>query len=143
MRELQIEGELLSGYKNSARKFKETFLQHVGAKDYSRDDVYNVEETGVNWKAQPSKSLASKRESTATGFKVNKERATAMVCVNASGAHILQLLVIGKSKKPHCFKSVSCLHTLYKVQKSSWRNSALFSDSQVLYRLHSQHQETL
>ncbi|GFV99531.1 jerky-like protein [Trichonephila clavipes] len=53
IRELQIEGESLSGDKNSAHKFKETFLQSVAEASYSRDDVYNVDETGVNWKALP------------------------------------------------------------------------------------------
>ncbi|GFY50029.1 jerky-like protein [Trichonephila inaurata madagascariensis] len=106
IRELQIKGESLSGHKNSAHQFKETFLQSVEEEGYSRDDVYNVDETGVNWKALPRKSLASKRESTAPGFKVSKERVTTMVCANASGTHSLPLLVIGKSKKSHCFKNV-------------------------------------
>ncbi|GFY31675.1 hypothetical protein TNCV_4199861 [Trichonephila clavipes] len=43
----QIEGESLSGDKNSAHKFKETFLLSV-EEGYSTDDVYNVDETGVN-----------------------------------------------------------------------------------------------
>ncbi|GFY69408.1 HTH CENPB-type domain-containing protein [Trichonephila inaurata madagascariensis] len=104
----------------------ETYLQHV-EEGYSRDDVYKVDETRENWKAlQQKKSLASKRESTAPGFKVNKERVTAMVCANASGTHTLPLLVIGKSEKPPCFKNVSCLPTLYKAQKSAWMNSAFF-----------------
>ncbi|GFW38882.1 HTH CENPB-type domain-containing protein [Trichonephila clavipes] len=38
IQELQIEGESLSCDKNSAYKFKETFLQHV-EEGYSRDDV--------------------------------------------------------------------------------------------------------
>ncbi|GFT59833.1 jerky-like protein [Trichonephila clavipes] len=59
IRELQIEGESLSGDKNSAHKFKEAFLQSV-EEGYSRDDVYNVDETGLNWKALPRKSFASK-----------------------------------------------------------------------------------
>ncbi|PRD35490.1 UNVERIFIED_CONTAM: Jerky-like protein [Trichonephila clavipes] len=57
------------------------------------------------------------------GFKMgvhssSKEGVTSMVCANASGTHSLPLLVIGKSKKPCCFKNVSCLPTLYKMQKS-------------------------
>ncbi|GFW74353.1 jerky-like protein [Trichonephila clavipes] len=44
IRELQIEGDM-----NSAHKLKETFLQYVEEEGYSRDDVYNVDETGVNW----------------------------------------------------------------------------------------------
>ncbi|GFW72401.1 HTH CENPB-type domain-containing protein [Trichonephila clavipes] len=38
-------------------------------REIRRDDVYKVDETGVNWKALPSKSLASKQESTARGAK--------------------------------------------------------------------------
>ncbi|GFS30588.1 tigger transposable element-derived protein 2 [Trichonephila inaurata madagascariensis] len=126
---LQIEIESLSGDKNSAHKFKKTFLQSVEEKGCFRDDVYKVEETGVNWKALPRASLATKWESTAPGLKVSKERVTVMVCANASGTHSLPLLVIGKSKKPRCFKNFSCLPTLYKAQKSAWMNSALFSDN--------------
>ncbi|GFY31676.1 jerky protein homolog-like [Trichonephila clavipes] len=51
-----------------------------------------------------------------------------MVCANASRTHSLPLLAIGKSKKPRCFRNVSCLPTLDKAQKSAWRNSALFSE---------------
>ncbi|GFX49379.1 jerky-like protein [Trichonephila clavipes] len=45
IRELQIEGKSLSGDKNSAHKFKEIFLLHVAGECYSRDDVYNVDES--------------------------------------------------------------------------------------------------
>ncbi|GFS57705.1 tigger transposable element-derived protein 7 [Trichonephila inaurata madagascariensis] len=107
IQELQIEGESLFGDKNSANKFKENILQSVEEKGYSRDDVYNIGETEVNWKALPRKSMASKRKYTAPGFKVSKERVTAMVCANTSGTHSLPLLAIGKSKKPRCFKNVS------------------------------------
>ncbi|GFY55023.1 jerky-like protein [Trichonephila inaurata madagascariensis] len=68
IRELQIESESLCGDNNSAHKFKETVLQHVEEEGYPRDDVYNVDETGVNWKAQSRKPMASKRESTAPGL---------------------------------------------------------------------------
>ncbi|GFT93931.1 HTH CENPB-type domain-containing protein [Trichonephila clavipes] len=43
------------------------FLQSVEEEGYSRDDVYNEDETEVNWKVLPRKSLALKRESTAPG----------------------------------------------------------------------------
>ncbi|GFY76823.1 jerky-like protein [Trichonephila inaurata madagascariensis] len=102
--------------------------KHVDKEVYCRDDVYNVEETEVNWKALPRNSMASKRESIAPGFKVSKEHVTAMVCANASRTYTLPLLVIGKSKKPRCFKTVPCLLTLCKAQKSAWMNSVLFSE---------------
>lgn len=35
------------------------FLAIVTKKSYSTDDVYNADETGVNWRALPHKSLVS------------------------------------------------------------------------------------
>ena len=95
---------------------------------YTRDDVYNADETEINWRALPKKSLAARKEATAPGFKTSKERITGMVCANTSGNHILPLLVIGKAKKPRCFKNVVCFPTTYKSQKSAWMNSQVFID---------------
>ncbi|GFV27128.1 jerky-like protein [Trichonephila clavipes] len=74
--------------------FKARTLNHAmgyrncsGGEGYSRDDDNNVDEIGVNWKALPRKSLSSKRDSTAPGFKVSKEHVTTMVCSNANGKH--------------------------------------------------------
>lgn len=62
IRELQIEGEILSGDSAASEEFKIKFSELVISQNYSRDDVYNADETGVNWRALPSKSLASRRE---------------------------------------------------------------------------------
>ena len=100
IRELHIEGESLSSDSVSASQMKQKFLDIVESEGYTRDDVYNADEMGLNWKSLPKKSLASRRESAAPGFKVSKERVTVMVCANASGTHRQPLLVIGKSTKP-------------------------------------------
>ncbi|OWR54561.1 jerky protein [Danaus plexippus plexippus] len=57
-------------------------------------DFLNADETGLNWKALPSRSLSSRRENAAPGHKVSKDRVTVMVCVNARGTHRLPLLLI-------------------------------------------------
>ncbi|GFW15747.1 jerky-like protein [Trichonephila clavipes] len=59
IRELQIEGESLSGDKNSAHKFREIFLQHVKEDGYSRDDVYNIDEIGAQKIAWMNSALFS------------------------------------------------------------------------------------
>lgn len=126
IRELDIQGEKLSSDLVAGCAFVEKFKQDVLEKGYSRDDVYNADETGINWRALPSKSLASRREQSAPGFKVSKERLTAMVCANASGKHKIKLLVIGKSKNPRCFKNVHTLPVSYTSQKSAWMSSEIF-----------------
>lgn len=128
IRELNVQGESLSSDSSAAEDFKTKFLNFVSTNGFTREDVYNCDETGINWKALPRKSLASRRETAAPGFKVSKERVTGMVCANASGDHALPVLIIGKSKKPRCFKNVTQLPVTYRAQKSSWMDSEIFTD---------------
>ncbi|GBN03992.1 Jerky -like [Araneus ventricosus] len=76
----------------------------------------------------PSKSLTSKEEASAPGYKKSKDRVSLLVCVNASGTDKLPLLLIGKSKKPRSFKNiiVNSLPVKYRNQKSAWMNSEIF-----------------
>lgn len=55
------------------RQFKETFQSFLEDEGFTRDDVYNAGETGVN-----RKSLVSSQESAIRGFKVLKETVAAM-----------------------------------------------------------------
>ena len=63
------------------------------------DFVYNAEETDVNWKALPNRTLASRRENTST---VGKDRVSEMVYVDAKGTQ--RMPSNGISKTPRCFK---------------------------------------
>ena len=98
----------------------------VEKEGYSQDSVYNADESGLNWKALSRKSLASCQEHAARSFKVSKERVTIMTCANAAGTHKLPLLLIGKSKKPRCFKNIKSLPVTYTAQKNAWMDSKLF-----------------
>jgi hypothetical protein len=128
IRELEIQGEKLSSDHVAAQTFKQKFIDMVTENQYTRDDIYNADETGVLWRSLPRKSLASRREMSAPGFKVSKERVTALVCANASGSHALKLLVIGKSKSPRCFKNVKTLPVIYNSQKNSWMTAYIFEN---------------
>jgi hypothetical protein len=54
----------------------------------------------------PAKTLASKKEAAAPGYKKSKEQVTILACSNATGNHKLRLTLIGKSKKPRAFKKL-------------------------------------
>ena len=68
--------------------------------EYAPEDVYNMDETGLYYKAQPSKTLA---QSKIKGQKIQKERFILALAVNATGTDKLKLLVVGKSKCLRCF----------------------------------------
>ena len=56
-----------------------------------------------------------------------KERVTNIPCVNATGTHKLDLLMIGKAKSPRCFQNME-LPLYYKSSKNAWQTSSLFKD---------------
>lgn len=108
IRELNIEGEKMSAAcMETVNAFKVKFQQMMDDNGFSRDQVYNADETGLNYKALPTKTLAALSEKYAPGFKMQKQRITAMVCANASGKNRFPLLLIGTAKKPRCFKDTN------------------------------------
>lgn len=131
IRELNIEGEKMSAASiDTINTFKEKFVKMIAEKGLTRDQVYNADETGLNYKALPKKTLASLSEKYAPGFKMQKERITAMVCANASGNNRLPLLLIGKAKRPRCYKGVNmnALPVKYYAQKNAWMDSIIFAE---------------
>ncbi|XP_051165752.1 tigger transposable element-derived protein 4-like [Leptopilina boulardi] len=66
------------------------------------DDIFNTDETGQFYKMMPDKTLKFNGET--CGEKMSKDRLTLMVAASMSGTIKRKLLVIGKSKKPRCFK---------------------------------------
>lgn len=131
IRELNIEGEKLSAAGGEVvKEFQVEFVKIVVEMGLCRDQVYNCDETGLNFKALPTKTLAASSEKYAPGFKMQKERITVLVCANASGNHRLPLLVIGKAKRPRCFKGVNmdALPVRYCGQKSAWMEQDIFSE---------------
>ena len=53
---------------------------------YDQEDIYNVDETALFWKATTSTTLATEQ---LPGGKVEKARITANFCCNATGTHKL------------------------------------------------------
>ncbi|XP_041364109.1 tigger transposable element-derived protein 6-like [Gigantopelta aegis] len=87
---------------------------------YAPKDVFNSDETGLYFRALPTKTLSVKGES-------SKERVTVMFACSATGEK-LKALVIGKSQKPRCFKNVNVdIHVTYVANKKAWMTIALFT----------------
>lgn len=96
-------------------------------REYSDEDIFNADETGLFYKCLPDKSFTFKN-SDCHGGKMSKDRATILLCVNMSGTEKLPLLVIGKSAKPRCFKNIKSLPTEYKSNKKAWMTSSIFQE---------------
>jgi hypothetical protein len=95
------------------------------AKDYCSIFTrrYNADETGLYFRATPEHTYLFKNES-AKGFKYSKERVTVLCCANMKGEKP-DLLVIGKSKSPRCFRGVGSLPVDYYSNANAWMTSVI------------------
>ncbi|XP_022160173.1 tigger transposable element-derived protein 6-like [Myzus persicae] len=94
--------------------------------EYTPDNVYNADETGLFYRALPEHSYLLKNEN-AKGCKISIERITVLCCASMSGKK-QKLLAIGKSKNPRCFKSVKCLPVDYYANINAWMTSVIFNE---------------
>jgi len=94
---------------------------------YEWRDIYNMDETGLFYRMQADRSLATKQ---LEGKKKDKERITIAVCSNGDGTDKLPLLVIGKSENPRCFKNIhrANLGCQYKWNKKAWMLETIFRE---------------
>ncbi|KFD50258.1 hypothetical protein M513_08886, partial [Trichuris suis] len=120
-------GEKLAAVQCSSNSFREKLKNFLIEGGYEDDFIYNADETGLNWKALPTKSLIARWEECAPGCKRRKERATLTLCANSSGTHRLPLFLVGKSKNPRSFKNVK-LPVRYSHQKQAWVNFHVFKE---------------
>ncbi|GBM02643.1 Jerky -like [Araneus ventricosus] len=87
---------------------QETALQDLIVKEkLTADQIHNCDETGLYWRALPTKISAVVNEGVALGRKKMKDRVTILGCANASGSHRVKLTLVGKSKIPRCFKNIN------------------------------------
>lgn len=95
---------------------------------YEPRNIYNADETGLFYKVLPKKTLNFKNEICTSGKK-SKERLTVMLCVNLIG-EFEKPLIIGKSKKPRCFKNVDIkrLDPHWEANKKAWMTRSIMTE---------------
>ena len=93
---------------------------------YRPEDMYNLDETGLYFRATTTKSLVLPQD-TGHGVKQDKSRLTLMLCTSMLGEKE-KLLLIWKSEKPRALKGadMSNLPVVYKAQKKAWMTEHIF-----------------
>ncbi|GFV61308.1 tigger transposable element-derived protein 1 [Trichonephila clavipes] len=101
---IKITGESATADEGAAKIFPEELAKIIEDGDYSADQVFNADETGLYWKKMPNRTYIAKDEKTASGHKASKDRVTLLLCSNASGDRMLKPLLINKSLRPLALK---------------------------------------
>ena len=94
---------------------------------FKEEDIFNCDETGLFFRALPDKTLATKG-SKCFGGKCSKDRLSVLFCTSSTGEK-LKPLVIGKAKKPRCFKNVNVseLPVKWEAQSKAWMTGVIFA----------------
>lgn len=91
---------------------------------YKRNDIYNLDETGLFYRYPPKRTISNKP---VKGTKISKERVTVLLCVNADGSDKRKALVIGKYLNPRCFKHFNVSAFVdYRANGNAWITSVEF-----------------
>ena len=92
---------------------------------YEKKDIFNADETGLFYRALPTRTMAVQGDE-ARGGKKAKDRITVLIACSATGEK-LKPYVIGRSENPRCFRGAShCLPVTYSANKKAWMTSHLF-----------------
>ena len=128
IRSMRCVGEKGSADKNSVEPYIRDFIEMISTENFTRDRIYNADETGLCWRAIPTKTLAGLNELKVEGLKTEKERLTLMACANASGTHKLDLVFIYKYENPRALKHINKdkLPVKYYSQSKAWMTANLF-----------------
>ena len=90
------------------------------------EDIFKADGFGLFNQCLPSKAYHLSGEK-CFGSKNSKVRLTGIAVASATGKK-LEIFVIGKSKKPRCFKNVNQFPWRYRAQKKSWLAGVLFEE---------------
>ena len=99
-------------------------LQHM-LRDYTLDNIYNIDETGLFYRLEPNTTLAT---GPVRGTKKCKDRITVALCANASGSDKLVPFVIGKPARPRCFPRQFNVQAVvrYRNNSKAWMTAEFF-----------------
>lgn len=107
-------------------------------------DVYNMDESGLFWKATPDHSITTER---LAGRKQEKARITTIHCCNGDGSDLLPLWIIGKSANPRAFgsnkRNITGLPMQYRANSKAWINTIICTDWLLSFARHTQGRSVL
>uniref|UniRef100_A0A147BDF0 Putative tick transposon n=1 Tax=Ixodes ricinus TaxID=34613 RepID=A0A147BDF0_IXORI len=93
---------------------------------YEDRNIFNADESGLVYKARPSKTYTFSGER-CHGGKCSKERLSVLFCCNMDGSEKVRLLLIGKSKRPRALRQMQSLSVDWEANKKAWMTKVLFN----------------
>ncbi|XP_015439681.1 PREDICTED: jerky protein homolog-like [Dufourea novaeangliae] len=113
----------------AAREFAERFTRQIEEEGVEYENIYNMNETGLVWKALPLKTKVQWDDRLVKVGKPNKDRVTVGFCTNATGSHKHAPLFIHRYVTPRVLKNGKHkLPVIYKAHEHAAMDRNVFTD---------------
>lgn len=133
-----------AGSLNEAEIQAQLVAVQATVRQFSPQDVYNCDETGLFWKWTPNRGLSTRP---IPGTKQDKARITAHFCCNADGSDKLHPWLIGTAAQPRCFGNASIninsLNCVWRHNGSAWMTSEIMIEWLYWFDRHVQGRKVL
>ena len=103
---------------------------HEEISNYNPKNIYNMDETGLNFHLLPRQTYVHRSENNVRGTKSmkSKDRVTLYIATNATGSQKVPLSMIGGSKNPRCFgRRQEKRKFMYFDQNKAWSDTCTFT----------------
>ena len=131
IRNVRLTGETHSADEVAAKEFPGFLRALMEEKGYHPDCIFNMDESGLQYKKMPSSTFLAKAVKQARGRKVDKSRITVLFCVNQTGTHKMTPLIVHTAKHPRCYKNLrdmSQAPVYWRSSKKAWVTSSITHD---------------